>query len=85
MAEQETSYDTMFGQMALEQGLCTNEELKSSIEKIDKALKTPGISPDRKKELLAAKAKLLEKSNEVGSGLKALNKIGVPLRCPNPP
>ena len=31
MAQQETSYDTVFGKMAVEQGLCTDEELRSSL------------------------------------------------------
>jgi len=30
----ETNYDSMFGQMALEQGLCTGEELRNSLEKL---------------------------------------------------
>ena len=31
---QETSYDTVFGKMAVEQGLCTDEELRSSLEEL---------------------------------------------------
>lgn len=31
MAQQETSYDTVFGKMAVEQGLCTDDELRSSL------------------------------------------------------
>jgi len=34
MAQQETSYDTLFGRMAVEQGLCTDEELRSSINEL---------------------------------------------------
>jgi serine/threonine protein kinase len=30
----ETNYDTMFGKMAIEQGLCTDEELKHSLEEL---------------------------------------------------
>jgi len=36
----ETSYDTLFGKMAVEQGLCTNEELKQSIEHLQARRKT---------------------------------------------
>jgi len=32
----ETNYDSMFGRMALDQGLCTEDELKVSLEKIKK-------------------------------------------------
>jgi serine/threonine protein kinase len=35
MAQQETSYDTVFGKMAIEQGLCTDEELRSSLEELE--------------------------------------------------
>ena len=35
MAQQETSYDTVFGKMAVEQGLCTDEELRSSLKELE--------------------------------------------------
>ncbi|MBN2589166.1 MAG: serine/threonine protein kinase [Sedimentisphaerales bacterium] len=31
----ETNYDTLFGKMAIEQGLCTNEELKHSLKQME--------------------------------------------------
>jgi serine/threonine protein kinase len=31
----ETSYDTMFGRMALDQGLCTDEELRHSLQELE--------------------------------------------------
>jgi len=31
----ETNYDTIFGRMAVEQGLCTNEELRRSLEELE--------------------------------------------------
>ncbi|HIJ51955.1 MAG TPA: serine/threonine protein kinase [Planctomycetes bacterium] len=34
MAQQETSYDTVFGKMAVEQGLCTDEELRASLDEL---------------------------------------------------
>ena len=34
MAQQETSYDTVFGKMAVEQGLCTDEELRRSLDEL---------------------------------------------------
>ena len=40
---QETSYDTMFGKMAVEQGLCTHEELQQAIKELKERLKTNPI------------------------------------------
>jgi hypothetical protein len=34
MMANETSYDTMFGRLALDQGLCTDDELNHSIEEL---------------------------------------------------
>jgi hypothetical protein len=31
----ETNYDTLFGKMAIEQGLCTDEELKHSLKQME--------------------------------------------------
>ncbi len=39
MAE-ETSYDTVFGKMALEEGLCSDAELKRAVEELKKRSKT---------------------------------------------
>ena len=33
--ESNTNYDTIFGKMAVEQGLCTGEELKRCIEEVE--------------------------------------------------
>ena len=40
MVNDSTSYDTMFGKIALDQGLCTNEELRRCIDEIDNRQKT---------------------------------------------
>ncbi|MHC4585198.1 MAG: serine/threonine protein kinase [Planctomycetota bacterium] len=34
MGQQETSYDTVFGKMAVEQGLCTDQELNKSLKQL---------------------------------------------------
>ena len=48
----ETSYDTVFGRMALEQGLCTDDELRKSIEKLEDRRKvTPAMLRDLMVEL----------------------------------
>ena len=36
----ETSYDTMFGRMAVDQGLCTDEELRKAIQEYKERRKT---------------------------------------------
>ncbi len=35
MGQQETSYDTVFGKMAVEQGLCTDQELADSLKELE--------------------------------------------------
>jgi serine/threonine-protein kinase len=45
----ETNYDTIFGRMAVDQGLCTNEELRRSLEELESRRKT---SPVILKELM---------------------------------
>jgi serine/threonine protein kinase len=40
MANESTNYDTIFGKMALEQGLCTGEELKRCVEEVEAQRKT---------------------------------------------
>jgi len=45
----ETSYDTIFGRMAVEQGLCTNAELRRSLEELESRRK---INPVILKDLL---------------------------------
>jgi serine/threonine-protein kinase len=39
----ETDYDTMFGRMAVEQGLCTEDELRHSLEQVETRLKVNPI------------------------------------------
>ena len=39
MAQQETSYDTVFGKMAVKQGLCTNGELRHSLKEFEERRK----------------------------------------------
>jgi len=43
MAKSETSYDTLFGKIALDQGLCTNVELMHSLEELKARSKTTPI------------------------------------------
>ena len=43
MPKDETSYDTVFGKMALEQGLCTDAELRRSIEELESRRKTTPV------------------------------------------
>ena len=40
MATNETSYDTIFGRMAVDQGLCTDEELRNSLEELKSCRET---------------------------------------------
>jgi hypothetical protein len=47
MPKDETSYDTVFGKMAVEQGLCTDAELGRSIEELKSRRKdTPVMLKD---------------------------------------
>jgi eukaryotic-like serine/threonine-protein kinase len=43
MGNESTNYDTVFGKMAIEQGLCTSEELKRCIEEVEARRKTNPI------------------------------------------
>ncbi len=45
----ETSYDTVFGRIAVDQGLCTDEELRRSIEKLESRRK---VNPIMLKDLM---------------------------------
>jgi len=40
----ETNYDTVFGKIAVEQGLCTDQELRSSLEALESRLKISRVS-----------------------------------------
>ncbi|HPY51511.1 MAG TPA: serine/threonine-protein kinase, partial [Sedimentisphaerales bacterium] len=83
----ETSYDTVFGKMAVDQGLCTDQELRHSIQELQERRK---INPVMLQELLielgyitatqAERLKLSIKENKVAvhqiPGYKILGKIG---------
>ncbi len=45
----ETNYDTVFGKMAIEQGLCTDEELRQSLKELESRSK---VNPTILKELM---------------------------------
>ena len=48
----ETNYDTVFGKMAIEQGLCTDEELRQSLEELkNRSSANPAILKDLMVEL----------------------------------
>jgi serine/threonine-protein kinase len=49
MTTNETSYDTLFGKMAVEQGLCTDAELRRSLEELESRRK---INPIMLKDLM---------------------------------
>jgi serine/threonine-protein kinase len=49
LMKNETNYDTMFGKMALEQGLCTDEELRHSLREMEARRK---LSPIVLKDLM---------------------------------
>jgi serine/threonine-protein kinase len=83
----ETSYDTVFGRMAIDQGLCTDEELRHAIEELKSHRKT---DPIMLKELMISlgyitetQAERLKKSikeNKAAAhqipGYKILGKVG---------
>jgi serine/threonine protein kinase len=49
MTTNETSYDTLFGKMAVEQGLCTDAELRRSLEELESRRK---VNPIMLKDLM---------------------------------
>jgi eukaryotic-like serine/threonine-protein kinase len=83
----ETSYDTVFGKMAVDQGLCTNRELRNSVKELQERRK---INPLMLQELLielgfitATQAERLKRSirdNKAAihqiPGYKILGKVG---------
>ena len=83
----ETNYDTIFGRMAIEQGLCTNEELRHSLEELESRRK---VSPAVLKDLMvklgyitknqAERLKTNIKESKVAAhqipGYKILGKLG---------
>jgi len=83
----ETSYDTVFGKMAVEQGLCTNEELQRSIKELqDRRRNQPALLRDLLVELgyitdsQAERLKTSIKESKVAAhqipGYKILGKLG---------
>jgi eukaryotic-like serine/threonine-protein kinase len=83
----ETSYDTVFGKMAVDQGLCTNRELRDSVKELQERRK---INPLMLQELLielgyltatqAARLKRSIRDNKAAvhqiPGYKILGKVG---------
>ncbi len=61
MAQQETSYDTLFGRMAVEQGLCTDEELRTSLKELKERLK---LSPTMLRDVMVEFGYLTESQSE---------------------
>ena len=61
MAHQETSYDTLFGRMAVEQGLCTDEELRSSLRELQDRLK---LSPTMLRDVMVEYGYITESQSE---------------------
>ena len=61
MAQQETSYDTLFGRMAVEQGLCTDEELRSSLRELQDRLK---LSPTMLRDVMVEYGYITESQSE---------------------
>jgi len=83
----ETNYDTLFGKMAIEQGLCTDDELKHSLKQMETRRKTdPVVLRDLMVELgfiTANQAKRLTSSIKESKaaahqipGYKILGKLG---------
>jgi serine/threonine-protein kinase len=61
MAQQETSYDTLFGRMAVEQGLCTDEELRTSLKELQERLK---LSPTMLRDVMVEYGYITESQSE---------------------
>ena len=61
MAQQETSYDTLFGRMAVEQGLCTDGELRSSLRELQDRLK---LSPTMLRDVMVEYGYITESQSE---------------------
>lgn len=83
----ETSYDTLFGRMAVEQGLCTDEELREAVQKFkERRKKDPLMLHDLMVELgyitnrQARRLKVAVKENKAAAhqipGYKVVGKLG---------
>ncbi len=64
----ETNYDTVFGKMAIEQGLCTDEELRQALEELKARSE---INPAILKDLMVELGYITESQAErLGTGIK---------------
>ena len=64
----ETNYDTVFGKMAIEQGLCTDKELQQSLEELQSRSK---VNPAILKDLMVELGYITESQAErLGTGIK---------------
>ena len=64
----ETNYDTVFGKMAIEQGLCTDEELRQSLEELKSR---SSVNPAILKDLMVELGYITENQAErLGTGIK---------------
>ncbi len=61
MAQQETSYDTVFGKMAVEQGLCSDEELRSSLSELETRRK---VNPAMLRDIMVELGYITESQSE---------------------
>jgi eukaryotic-like serine/threonine-protein kinase len=67
-ADESTNYDTIFGKMALDQGLCTNEELRHCL---DEAETRQATNPTLLKDLLVERGYLTKtQAHRVGNAIK---------------
>ena len=67
-ADESTNYDTIFGKMALDQGLCTNEELRHCLEEAEARQAT---NPTLLKDLLVERGYLTKtQAHRVGNAIK---------------
>lgn len=67
-ADESTNYDTIFGKMALDQGLCTNEELRHCLEEAETRQAT---NPTLLKDLLVERGYLTKtQAHRVGNAIK---------------
>ena len=61
MAQQETSYDTVFGKMAVEQGLCSDGELRHSLKELEERRK---INPVMLRDIMVDLGYITETQSE---------------------
>jgi len=61
MGQQETSYDTVFGKMAVEQGLCTDQELSDSLNELESRRK---VNPAMLRDIMVELGYITESQSE---------------------